>query len=89
MPWDLQNDTGDMNRVLNGPMARRVFLFGATNRRCADSKAIRPDDLFQSWALLHDNLQRSPLFCANIVKKDPGRARQNSLATAGQTRSAE
>ena len=28
-------------------------------------------------------LQRSPLFCANIVKKDPGRARQNSLATAG------
>ena len=28
-------------------------------------------------------VQRSPLFCANIVKKDPGRARQNSLATAG------
>ena len=28
-------------------------------------------------------LQGSPLFCANIVKKDPGRARQNSLATAG------
>ena len=28
-------------------------------------------------------IQRSPLFCANIVKKDPGRARQNSLATAG------
>ena len=28
-------------------------------------------------------LQRSPLFCANIVKKDPGRAKQNSLATAG------
>ena len=27
-------------------------------------------------------LQRSPLFCANIVKKDPGRAKQNSLATA-------
>ena len=22
-------------------------------------------------------------FCANIVKKDPGRARQNSVATAG------
>ena len=29
------------------------------------------------------SIQRSPLFCANIVKKDPGRARQNSLATAG------
>ena len=28
-------------------------------------------------------VQRSPLFCANIVKKDPGRVRQNSLATAG------
>ena len=28
-------------------------------------------------------VQRSPLFCANIVKNDPGRARQNSLATAG------
>ena len=28
-------------------------------------------------------LQKSPLFCANIVKKDPGRARQNSLAIAG------
>ena len=27
-------------------------------------------------------IQRSPLFCANIFKKDPGRARQNSLATA-------
>ena len=30
-----------------------------------------------------DHIQGSPLFCANIVKKDPGRARQNSLATAG------
>ena len=29
------------------------------------------------------HLLRSPSFCANIVKKDPGRARQNSLATAG------
>ena len=30
-------------------------------------------------------IQRSPLFCAKhtVVKKDPGRARQNSLATAG------
>ena len=28
-------------------------------------------------------VQRSTLFCANIVKKDPGKARQNSLATAG------
>ena len=28
-------------------------------------------------------IQRSPLFCANIVKKDPGRVRQSSLATAG------
>ena len=28
-------------------------------------------------------VQRSPLFCANISKKDPGRVRQNSLATAG------
>ena len=28
-------------------------------------------------------IQRSPLFCASIFKKDPGRARQNSLATAG------
>ena len=28
-------------------------------------------------------LQRTPLFCANRVKKDPGRARKNSLATAG------
>ena len=27
-------------------------------------------------------LQRSPLLCANIVKKDLGKARQNSLATA-------
>ena len=27
--------------------------------------------------------RRSPLFCANIDKRDPGRARQNSLATAG------
>ena len=29
------------------------------------------------------HVQRSPLFCASIVKKDPDRARQNSLATAG------
>ena len=29
------------------------------------------------------HLQRSPLFRANIVKKDPDGARQNSLATAG------
>ena len=29
------------------------------------------------------SLQRSTLICANIVKKDPGRARQNSLVTAG------
>ena len=29
------------------------------------------------------NVQRLTLFCANIVKKDPGRAGQNSLATAG------
>ena len=29
-------------------------------------------------------VQKSPLFCANIVvNKDPARARQNSLATAG------
>ena len=28
-------------------------------------------------------LQVSLLSCANIVKKDPGRARQNSLAKAG------
>ena len=28
------------------------------------------------------NVQRSPLFCASIVKKDPGRAKQTSLATA-------
>ena len=34
-------------------------------------------------AFLICNLQRSTLFCANIVKKDPGRARQNSIATAG------
>ena len=32
------------------------------------------------WTLY--NIQRSTLFCANIVKKDLGRARQNSLATA-------
>ena len=31
---------------------------------------------------MHLCLQRSPLLCANIVKKDPGRARRNSLATA-------
>ena len=30
-----------------------------------------------------NNIQRSPLFCANIVKRDPGRARQNGLAAAG------
>ena len=29
------------------------------------------------------DVQRSPLFCANIVKKDTGRARWNNLATAG------
>ena len=28
------------------------------------------------------HVQRSTLFCANISKKDPGRARQKSLATA-------
>ena len=28
-------------------------------------------------------VQRSPLFCANTFKKDPGRAGQKSLATAG------
>ena len=33
--------------------------------------------------VLGQNLQRSPLFCANLVKRDPGRARQKSLATAG------
>ena len=33
--------------------------------------------------LISHHIQRSPFFCANIVKKDPGRARQNSLATAG------
>ena len=32
---------------------------------------------------LPNSIQRSPLFFANISKKDPGRARQNSLATAG------
>ena len=32
---------------------------------------------------LRQNIQRFPLFYANIVKKDPGLARQNSLATAG------
>ena len=30
----------------------------------------------------NEYVQRSPLFCANIVKKDPGIARQKSLATA-------
>ena len=30
-----------------------------------------------------EGYRRSPLFCANIDKKDPGRARQNSLATEG------
>ena len=36
------------------------------------------------WLLgITNSLQRSPLFCANIVKKDPGRARQKSLTTAG------
>ena len=40
------------------------------------------DDL--RWVnYLPATLQRSPLFCANIVKKDLGRARQNNLATAG------
>ena len=29
------------------------------------------------------SIEKSTLFCANIVKKDPDRARQNSLATAG------
>jgi len=34
--------------------------------------------------LLFDfQIQRSPLFCASTFKKDPGRAGQNSLATAG------
>ena len=33
----------------------------------------------------NSSIQRSPLFCANIVKKDPGRARQNSLAAAKKT----
>ena len=32
---------------------------------------------------LREEIQSSPLFCANIAKKDPGRARRNSLATAG------
>ena len=36
------------------------------------------------WVDIDRRIQRSPLFCANIVKKDPGRARQNSLATAGK-----
>ena len=39
------------------------------------------DGEFQPSTFCH--VQRSPLFCANIVKKDPGKARQNSLATAG------
>ena len=44
---------------------------------------------FKNWVCLRKlhrsglDVQRSPLFCANIVKKDPGRTRQNSLATAG------
>ena len=28
-------------------------------------------------------VKRSTLFCASIFKKDPGRAKQNSLAAAG------
>ena len=28
-------------------------------------------------------LQKSPLFCANIVKKNPSRAKETTLATAG------
>ena len=38
MPWDLQNDTGDMNRVLNGPMARRMFLFEVCKLRGKSTK---------------------------------------------------
>ena len=34
------------------------------------------------YAVSGMTLQRSTLFCANIVKKDPGRAKQNSLVTA-------
>ena len=33
--------------------------------------------------LVPKNLQSSTQFCANIVKKDPGRARQNSQGTTG------
>ena len=46
-----------------------------------------PSRLLQELSLSqrHDRyrLQRSTLFCANVVKEDPGRARQNCLATAG------
>ena len=36
-----------------------------------------------SKVMSFSEIQRSSLFCTNIVKKDPGRARQKSLATAG------
>ena len=31
---------------------------------------------------IQPSIQRSPLFRTTIIKKDPGRAKQNSLATA-------
>ena len=35
------------------------------------------------FCFIYEIIQRSPLFCASIVKKGPGRARQNSRAAAG------
>ena len=46
-----------------------------------DHKRFPVISLFGDILVFH--IQRSPLFCGNIVKKDPGRAGQNSLATAG------
>ena len=46
----------------------------------SDSNEKRPGMM---RCLVGMKVQRSSLFWANIVKKDPDRARQNSLATAG------
>ena len=55
----------------------------------AGSVAVGPDSctsltdfVFAGFMQKASELQGSPLLCANIVKKDPGRAGQKSLATA-------
>ena len=73
-----QHFCGGTNYIadIKGPTRRRlpvrVNLIGWPNNAGED----------RAFQYVKNKIQRSPLFCANTCKKDPGRTRRNSLATA-------